>query len=163
MKPLYALILVLIYTTIVQSQVQSVIGNTGGSLEKDGLVIEFTLGETIINTFSNNRHVITQGFHQPDIKLSTATIAHKGNTFDVTVFPNPFQLEFIIALEGDEHPVRRIDLIDINGRVIYTERQSSIASNIKIDGSSYNPGIYFLQYRDASGYLIYSEKILKLQ
>tara|TARA_B110000459_G_scaffold106599_1_gene118371 strand:- start:412 stop:585 length:174 start_codon:yes stop_codon:yes gene_type:complete len=36
--------------------------------------MDYTLGEIVIETFSNNANILTQGFHQEDLKITTAVV-----------------------------------------------------------------------------------------
>ena len=36
--------------------------------------MDFTLGEIVFETFSNNTNILTQGFRQGDLKITTAVV-----------------------------------------------------------------------------------------
>ncbi len=162
MKPLYSLIMVLIYTTVVQSQIQSIIGNTGGEFKNSEFTIEFTLGETMINTYSNNRQVITQGFHQPDIFLSTSIVSFDDLEFELNTYPNPFHDQFTITVKGENLPKMIVELVDINGRSILNKKLTGYEQDMLIDVSTLISGVYILKYTDETNRIITTEKLLKL-
>ena len=104
-----------------------------------------TIGETAIEIISSSDYILTQGFQQPGIKLIQGT-QPDGNGVDV--YPNPARENVIIKLFGDISRDFRIDVINIAGTVVISERQSCIDKYflekiIPVD-MLYN-GIYFIR------------------
>jgi hypothetical protein len=66
---------------------QEVVSSQGGSYFSSSVVVDFTVGEIVINTVTGNSLVLTHGFHQPNLNL-TEIEEHVPN-FDAIVYPNP--------------------------------------------------------------------------
>jgi hypothetical protein len=65
-KPLFAVIFLIAALTI-SLPAQQVISSGGGSFENGGATITFTVGETVISTFSQLNGSMTQGFNQAQL------------------------------------------------------------------------------------------------
>ena len=79
------------------------------------------------------------------------------NNFSVSTFPNPFKnnTTFNISSENDE--MINIQLIDIAGKIVFTERVKS-NTNFEYSDDKLNSGIYFLQATKVDG----SRKVIKV-
>ncbi|TDR25725.1 T9SS type A sorting domain-containing protein [Flavobacterium cheniae] len=62
------------------------------------------------------------------------------STFNV--YPNPSSS--LVTISGNNMPIRKIGIIDINGRAIRTEIPSIASNEMTLDISSLNTGVYFL-------------------
>lgn len=64
--------------------------------------------------------------------------------FHVNVYPNPAQDKINVDLQKDELETEsKIELYDVNGKVVYTE--NSLSLQIQVDISGYPSGIYLLK------------------
>jgi len=68
-----------------QSQPQQVIASSGGSGSSGDVSMGWTLGETVIATFSTGSAILTQGFHQPGLTV-TAISTTDGLPFKVEAY-----------------------------------------------------------------------------
>jgi hypothetical protein len=78
-----------------------------------------TIGETAVEIFSSETRVLTQGFQQPRIIFSKET-PPSGN--GVNVFPNPVSDNVNIELFGNTSRSFRIEILNISGTLVRTER-----------------------------------------
>src|SRR5947207_3628930 len=66
-------------TAVIDASAQNisrkVISSAGGTLTGGSNKITFTIGETVIPTFSSGSNIITQGFQQPGEQIKTGAIA----------------------------------------------------------------------------------------
>ena len=69
MKKLLLILLCLPMIGFGQILSPSVVSSSGASYSNGGVIMDFTLGEIVIETFSNNANILTQGFHQGIIKI----------------------------------------------------------------------------------------------
>ncbi|TAL60823.1 MAG: T9SS type A sorting domain-containing protein [Bacteroidetes bacterium] len=104
-----------------------------------------TIGETAVEIFSSSDYEFTQGFQQPGIKLAPETLV-EGNGVDV--YPNPAIDNLTIKLFGDVSRDFRIEVINITGTIIISERLSFIDSYYlekALPLGKFNKGIYFVR------------------
>jgi hypothetical protein len=80
-----------------------------------------TIGETAVEIVSCSGFVFTQGFQQPGIKLSSER-PPAGN--GVKVYPNPATDVVKVELFGEISRAFRIELVNISGTIISSEKIS---------------------------------------
>ena len=64
MKKLLLILLCLPMIGFGQVTTPSVVSSSGDSYSSGGVIMDFTLGEIVIETFSNNANILTQGFRE---------------------------------------------------------------------------------------------------
>ena len=92
-----------LYALSLSGQKQEVIASAGGYNSAGGISISWTLGETIIPTFSSGDLILTHGFQQ---QLIVTTIEDNlEELVNVTVYPNPasevLNLRFEVPVDGE--------------------------------------------------------------
>jgi hypothetical protein len=162
MKRNYLMLFMLLFALSVGAQQikQEVIASAGGFNVASGnsISISWTLGETIIPTFSAGGLTITHGFQQ---KILVTTIEDNIlNNVKVTIFPNPasegVNLEFDTPTDG----VISLYLLDNQGKLVKTEQIEAATTNKEIKMQDLPSGIYYL--RLIKGRLINVYKVVKL-
>jgi len=141
---------------------QEVIASAGGfNVASDNSIsISWTLGETIIPTFTSQDGslILTHGFQQ---KLLITTVAENIlNPVQVTVFPNPasevINIEFDTPVDGEIS----LFLLDTQGKLVKTEKIEAATTNKQINMQDLPSGIYYL--RLTKGKLVNVYKVVKL-
>ncbi len=125
----HIIILISLLATISISA-QEVISTQGDSYSGSGLVLDFTVGEVIINTVSTSSgsHTLTQGFHQS--KWSVVGIRDHFADFEANVFPNP--LEEVLNIEASAYQNVRILLYDAQGKLVREDKLYAELSTIEL-------------------------------
>jgi len=78
-----------------------------------------------------------------EVVEGTPSALNKFTETELLIYPNPSHEEFNISLESLDFD--QYQLVDVNGKLLINNRIND--RNFTIDGSSLNPGIYFLQLR----------------
>jgi hypothetical protein len=118
---------------------QEVISSSGSSFENSTNQLSWTLGEPIIETFSDAKSVITQGFQQSKLTV-TAIDQISDNLYGLKVYPNPVSSE--LTIEVSEVEKFNLSLFDLNGKLLI---QKKIEKSVEIiDMLNFIPGSYFL-------------------
>ncbi|MBA4321533.1 MAG: hypothetical protein C0408_01825 [Odoribacter sp.] len=141
---------------------QEVISSAGGFNVASGntISISWTLGETIIPTFtsSDGTLILTHGFQQKYI--ITAVEENFLDPVQVTVFPNPasdiVNIEFDTPTDGEI----KLFLLDTQGRLVKTDQIEAAVTNKQINLQDLSTGIYYL--RLVKGKLVNVYKVIKL-
>lgn len=125
-----------------QGKGQEVVSSAGNHHESETMSVSWTLGETVIETFTAGDMNLTQGFHQPTLTLvSVEELAD----FDLTVtaFPNPATDILNVRFENHDYQKVSFALYDMSGREFTS---GDIAGDEEqISFASLNPGVYFLK------------------
>ena len=127
-------------------------------------VIEYsqTIGETAVETVSNAGFILTQGFQQPRIQI-TSISQPEGNGVDV--YPNPATDYITVKLYGDGARKFRIDMISMTGMIVnsvtmdFSDKYYYIE---QIDVSSLKFGFYFVRVTSDDGTIKRVFKIEKM-
>ena len=93
-----------------------VIGSAGASFSNTTAKTDLTVGEVVIETFSNNT-ILTQGFHQGDLKVSTALVNIDIKT---KIYPNPSTNFLIVELEKNVNA--ELLVYDVNGKLVIKDK-----------------------------------------
>jgi hypothetical protein len=149
---------VLLFTSIAcGTYAQELISTAGDVFSGTSVQIEWSLGESMIDSYSYGDVLLTQGFHQPELIHPDLpdTLAK--------IYPNPFDLSFYIDLEEMESESDHFSMVlyDMGGRTVFTQDISMGANEIHTEDLP--DGIYFLKLFDARSNLLKSVKIIKLE
>jgi hypothetical protein len=119
-KVLLFLLFVSLSTVFSQQLSHQVLVPVAGLASGSSVVYSQTIGETAIVIVSSTDFLFTQGFQQPGIK-QTPEKAPQGN--GVKVYPNPVTDNLTIELFGTESRTFRIEIINISGSIVLTDKQ----------------------------------------
>ena len=117
MKKLLLILLCLPMIGFGQVTSPSVVSSSGDSYSNGSVIMDYTLGEIVVETHTNSSTVLTQGFHQGDLKVHTAVV---NIDIQTKVYPNPTTNFLIIELEKNVNA--DILVYDINGKLVIKDR-----------------------------------------
>lgn len=126
-----------------QDLVPEVLASTGGGGSVGGVQLNWTVGETLSTTLSNNNGSLTQGFHQGF--LSLATLSEQA-PFQLRLFPNPSS--DWLYLQSDASQLWNWQLFSAAGQALAEGR---FQQSGQIDLSRYPSGLYLLRVQDEQG------------
>jgi len=149
MKKLLLILLCLPMIGFGQVTTPSVVSSSGDSYSNGGVIMDFTLGEIVIETFSNSANILTQGFHQGDLKITTAVVNLDIKT---KIYPNPTTNFIIIELEKNVNA--ELLVYDINGKIVIKDKLRDEQKK-QLDFSFLTQGNYFLHINIADKQSVY--------
>jgi len=126
----------------------SVIGSAGASFSNSTFSTDLTVGEVMIETFSNIS-IITQGFHQGIEGINSDVVNLDINT---KVYPNPTTNFLIIELEQNVNA--KLLVYDINGKIVIKDKLNNEQQK-QLDFSFLNQGNYLLHINIAHNQSVY--------
>jgi len=137
------LIVVIIVLTSMQAALcQQVISSAGTTASGSSVQLSWTVGETIIETFTGTTVIVTQGFHQGKLTI-TAIESEALPSITITVFPNPVNDKLKIEFSDFNTEKYFFELTDIKSRIVY---KGMIVTNPQtIDMNPVTSGIYLLR------------------
>jgi Secretion system C-terminal sorting domain len=155
-------------STNAQTLSPTVISADGGRISTSEMTIDWTIGETFVDAYLVNSGMITEGFHQPILKVENdisaisaatdRTILGENANFSMNCWPNPVAETLSARINSDKWTTATIQLINEKGQTI---EQSVQNTNIDFEISmrNYQNGHYFLQFLNPAGQLLGSKKI----
>jgi hypothetical protein len=133
---------------------QELISTSGDIFSNHAVQLEWSIGEPVIDSYMQENLLLTQGFHQPEIKEKLE------ENQNIHVHPNPFDLFLIVEIPEPESENMFCLMADMSGKII------RIISNLKeyneIITSEMSDGAYILRIFDSKSNLLKSIKIIKL-
>jgi hypothetical protein len=163
MKRSFLIILTLIFGISAYSQTllkQDVISSAGGFNTASGISISWTLGETIIPTFTStdNTLILTHGFQQQ--LIITAIEENLGPLVDVSVFPNPASDNVNIRFGEPLDSEVRLMVVSSQGKPVRSVVIEPTTVEKQINLQDLPSGVYYL--RMTKGKLSNVYKVVKL-
>ena len=116
----------------------SVVSSSGDSYNNGGVIMDYTLGEIVVETHSNSTAILTQGFHQGDLKVTTAVVNLDIKT---KIYPNPTTNFLIVELEKNVNA--ELLVYDINGKLVIKDKLNDEQKK-QLDFSFLTQGNYLL-------------------
>ena len=145
------ILLLLLYSPIFifgQVTTPTLITNSGGTFSNSSVIMDFSIGELAVQTLQNNE-ILTQGFHQGDLKVTTA-IFNLG--IKTKIYPNPTTKFIIIELEKNVNA--DILVYDINGKIVIEDKLND-ENQKQLDFSFLKQGNYLLHINIADKQSVY--------
>jgi Secretion system C-terminal sorting domain len=134
------------------AQELNVISAGGNYTEGASFSMSWTIGEAIIFTGSSGNNDVTQGFHQPELRVLGI---EEYQELDISVYPNPARENINIVTSEQT----KMTIYDIQGKIVETlDIYSSLTS---VDVSNLSRGTYTLVF-EANGTLAKRMKIVIL-
>lgn len=143
-----------------QSLKQEVIASAGGYNVNGNFTISWTLGETIIPTFTSQDGtlILTHGFQQN--LIITAINENLDTPVKVKIYPNPASSIVTIQFEAATDKEILLYILDTQGKLIKTDRIEESTLEKNIDLEDLPSGVYYL--RMIKGNMVNVYKVVKL-
>jgi hypothetical protein len=136
----------------------SIISTSGNYYANTAGSVSFTIGEPIIETYSDPTNILTQGFQQADYSFEAVDNIIPEKT-SITVYPNPFHTEFTINNSGVQESY--VEITDMQGKVIY--KTTLTPGRNQVNPGNLSNAIYLLKVYDNTGNVLQTFKMLKNQ
>lgn len=155
--------------TFCQKLSPEVISSAGDISKMASISLEWTLGETVIESSKTADKHYTQGFHQSYLKvINLFSDKNESLTSDdiMTVYPNPVESILEIKIATDNLLPEKIGkvnlfLIDILGQQLLVQKTNEKSGSTFVDMTAFPSGTYFLKAQKENGLLLKSFKIIK--
>ena len=139
------IILLLLVLSSAALMAQQIVATAGGTLGNASGSISYTIGESVAQTFSSGDNILTQGFQQSYLSVSTEKTILDLN-FSITVFPNP-TTDVVTLRVAKENPSGLLYLLyDLNGRLL--SKKVIENSDTTVPFQSLQTGTYLLEVMD---------------
>jgi hypothetical protein len=142
-----------------QSISTEVIASSGEHFENGSVQLSWTLGEIVVDTYNSGGNILTQGFHQPELLI---TSIEELSELDLTVniFPNPAADFINIEFTGNKTDMI-VELFDMRGKEVTRLDLSAYQMETGINVSNIGSGGYLLRLTEENGKYISTYQIQK--
>ena len=158
-KNLFLLVtgLFLLGSTVYGQTIQnSVVSSAAGSASAGNVKMDYTIGETVIETFSAGGNTLTQGFHQTNLTL--VAIENVELFAEISVYPNPTS-EFVNLDIPAGYNMLDISMYDVQGKLLRTKTNAS--GLVTFDVNDLATGTYYLQVINTKNKELKTFKLIK--
>ena len=149
MKKLLLILLCLPILGFGQVTSPSVVSSSGDFYSNGNVIMDYTLGEIVVETHTNSTTILTQGFHQGILKVNTSV---ENIDIKTKVYPNPTTNFLIVELEKNVNA--DILVYDINGKLVIKDRLNNEQQK-QLDFSFLKQGNYLLHINIADKQSVY--------
>jgi len=149
MKKLLLILLCLPILGFGQVTSPSVVSSSGDFYSNGNVIMDYTLGEIVVETHTNSTTILTQGFHQGILKVNTSV---ENIDIKTKVYPNPTTNFLIVELEKNVNA--DILVYDINGKIVIKDRLNNEQQK-QLDFSFLKQGNYLLHINIADKQSVY--------
>lgn len=146
-------------TTMAMSQTTNLelVSSSGDSFSNESYQINWSIGESMIETFSGGHYQLTQGFHQSNY-IVTKVEELSESSINISVYPNPTSDFIFIDFTNSLVTESVLTIANINGKVL--QIKTSMNNSEKLDFANYVSGVYFLNVKQ-NNKVVESFKIIK--
>jgi hypothetical protein len=142
----------------------SVVAPAGTSTTGAGITLDWTVGELLTQTRHSTEGMLTEGFHQPVLKVEevlTAAPELEKSQIDVLVYPNPTQANLHITITAGPEGQGELALQALDGRLLRAETINLASGDHTWSLAAYPAGLYLISLKTKQGELLKSFKITK--
>lgn len=139
---------------------QQVVTTAGGQFESQNLSVSQTIGEPLTQTLIGNDIVLTQGFQQPGLKV-TSIFSKAESQYAFNLYPNPVKYELTITGQNTVD-VFLVIITNNIGTVLFNEKILLGLQSNKLDFSDYPQGVYHVRISDLKNTPINSYQVVKV-
>lgn len=163
MRKIVFLLLLILSSGLARSQSlsPSIISSDGGVSRSSGIMLEWTLGESVIGIASSADRLYTVGFHQPILISRSISLQEISPLYQVQVFPNPVQNVLTVKLQSVYNANVKLILTDLHGRTVQEKTIYAKTSFAEMPVQNLVSGVYQLRVTDKDGNLVNAFKIIK--
>jgi len=142
-----------------QEAFQQAVSSGGGGFSNEDVSLNWTIGESVIQTFSADGIVLTQGFQQSSYTITQIELNTSFNLI-FNVYPNPTSQYVNIEVIGDLSDLEGT-LYDLSGRIIVQKRFEE--NRLRFDLVDCSASTYMIIVKNAKGEKVANYKIIKNQ
>jgi hypothetical protein len=158
----------MVYLCNAQSLSPSVISSSGTVNQNDKIQLEWTLGEIAIESHQTTNGLLTEGFHQPILRIEEMEPSGSSreeistiSDLDISIRPNPVNALLTVDIKSGLDQNGTITLTDLAGQRLQKLETSLFAQQLEWDFSPFPSGMYFLYFHTKEGKLLKTFKVIK--
>ena len=144
---------------VAQSIEPQVIASAGEHFSNGNVQLSWTLGEVMIDTYDNGTNILTQGFHQTE--LTVTSIEETLADVRLNMYPNP-TMEFLNIELGNNGSDIELQLFDMTGKLVHSDKIEAFQTKYVLPMEKVATGNYLVQMQSIDGSLNTTHKVMKV-
>jgi hypothetical protein len=128
--------------------------------KNDNAQISWTLGDNQIKTYEKSSAILTQGFLQSKITITSVNKIIDNGNLTVNFFPNPVKDILQVNIDVKKPEQLNLSLYTIDGKMVLSKTLEPLNNKTTIDFSPYPKGIYLLKAVSENKSLVQTFKII---
>jgi hypothetical protein len=129
-----------------KTQAQQLVSASGGHYSDAQLNVSWSVGETVIETFTDDNYILTQGFQQPGLVL--VGIESFSDQFEALhVYPNPTS-DYVNINLNEDYDNLSYRVLNSEGKVIQNKQIEN--KTFQISFTEQNQGLYLIHLMDGT-------------
>ena len=137
-----------------------VFASAGQYKEVGAISVNYTIGETLVQTTTNGATTLTFGFNQPE-SITNAVVDINGKKIDINLSPNPVKDILHLSLSGNIDVPLTWTVSDVAGRQ-WAQTLTTVGQQAHdISLSNVPIGVYIVQAQLQNGALVQTFKVVK--
>lgn len=140
-----------------QTLAQENINSSGGKAIGIEGTVNYSVGQTVFNTFSSDSVTVSEGVQQPYEIFVTTGIDMTTVNLSLKIYPNPTANVLNLAIDNESNELS-FQLFCVDGKILKSEKIKSKETQIEMFGLK--PSLYFLHVIE-KGQIVKSFKIIK--
>ena len=138
------------------------LNSAGTKMTQSNGSLSFTVGELVVTTQTDSQGNSLGGGFTTGATLTTVSVQEPDvRILKVNVYPNPTSDLVTVSIQQNNLSQLVLEIIDINGKVLSSEKYVGINNSIGINTASWISGSYFLKLKTTQNQLLGSYKIVK--
>ncbi len=142
-----------------QSLQNDVIASNGSYARTGNISLEYTLGELSTESYTAGGMLLTQGFHQPFVMVTSDE--HVYDLTDLRVFPNPLTDLLMVEIPLTYSSNFIVSILDNYGRILETHELNSGIHALQLN--RYPPATYLLHVMQAGSTINMQFRVVKIK
>lgn len=142
-----------------QSISPEVIASAGEHFDNGTTQLSWTLGEVVIDTYDNGTNILTQGFHQT--QLTVTSVEESLSDVRMNMYPNPTSEFLNIELGNNENDIN-LQLFDMSGKLVHKDVINAYDTKYVLPMQSVATGNYLVQMQSVDGKMNTTHKVMKV-
>jgi hypothetical protein len=132
---------------------------SGDYFKSEQMELVWSIGEIMVETYSNTDNFLTQGFHQTNYEVITKVDNISGIDFKISVFPNPTSDLINLQIKGEIKQSMTYKVVDLQGKILLEE--SNWTTDQQVNISQFSQNMYLLEVSTKDGKKVSVFKIQK--
>ncbi len=142
--------------------VPEVISAYGGTGTASNILVDWTMGEMMVENISKAGMLYTQGFHQPFILIPVKqTSVLVAENLQINVYPNPVRSYVNISFETSTDRLVNLVLFDASGKLLQSKQVNTKTKVATMPMLGYSAGSYNIVVSDLRGKILQSITLIK--